>query len=233
MNNKKKAILSIVFALYLIAAFFYIDNKQKQNREAISPDLDRLVHIRPEGWYPIESLVTDPGWKKSANQEYDQVSAKTYENKQGDRVTVVITWSRNGVQRAGHIQQLCYSAQGFNISNVHDITFDISGKKHTVTAFSANRMTGNIEDVLYWRVTDGKLMSNVSDIDYGDFRLQHRIFKMYELLKSVFGKIPDNIMIRISSTRTIDTKEQSAQMIFTKQYLNMLDENDKKILMAK
>lgn len=232
MKNKKKQILSILFAIYFISALLYIENKQEESRKAISPDLESLVDIHPQGWKAVESVVTNPAWKSSAQSEYDNISAKSYENADGDRVTIVITWSKNGIERAGHIQQLCYSAHGYDINNVRNVILNIKQRKIHVTAFSAKKITGEQEDVIYWRITNGKLMNNITDSDYGDYRLQHRILKMMDLLRSIFGKIPDNIMVRISTTGNSDENEKNPHIIFAEKYLEILNPDQKNLLMV-
>lgn len=232
MKNKKKQIISLLFAFYFLSALLYIEYKQEGTRKAIAPDLDNLVDVHLQGWKPVESVVTNPAWKSSAELEYDKISAQSYENENGERVTIVMTWSRNGIQRAGHIQQLCYSAHGYDIRNVRDVALNVSKKLYHVTAFSATKITGEHEDVIYWRKTDGKLMNNITDVDYGDYRLQHRILKMKELLGSVFGKTPDNIMVRISSIGNTDENKKQTHLIFAEKYIENLTQDKKNLIMV-
>lgn len=229
MKTKKKKILSVLFAFYLLSAFLYVEYKQELTKKAIPPDLEGLVSIYPDGWTPVNSLVTDSSLSKSTQYDYDKISAKSYDSPQGERVNIVMTWSKNGIQKAGHIQQLCYSTQGFKISEIKNITLNVTNKKYIVTTFIAQKITGEREDVIYWRKTDGKLMNNITEKDYGDYRLQHRILKMKELLGRIFGDIPDNIMVRISSS---GSKENKAHILFAEKYLEMLSKEQISLIMV-
>lgn len=230
MENKNKYIFSFLFAFLMILSVFLIAEKQKSIYNAHPPDLERLIGVCPDGWYPVDSNVTSPAWLSDAQSEYDMVKARTYRNKDGEEVTVVMTWGRNGIQKAGHIQQLCYSAQGYSISEQKNLLIPIKGKDIAVTNFVASKMGEQFEDVFYWRITDGKLLGNIQATGLEDPRLSHRILRMKEVVKYLFTNIPDNIMVRVSSRRYGYDKPSVAPVRYIKEYLENLSSKDLKLL---
>jgi EpsI family protein len=207
-----------------------IKEKQKNIYNAHPPDLERLISLCPDKWYPIESEVARPAWIASAQSEYDMVKARTYRNVEGQEITVVMTWGRNGIQKAGHVQQLCYSAQGFSITSQKNIEIPVKSRKMQVTNFVANQINGQVEDVYYWRITDGQLLNNIYITGFDDQRLSHRILRMKESLKYLFTKIPDNIMVRVTSRRYDANKPSVAPGQYIKEYLENLSPEDLKLL---
>ena len=226
----KRYIISLVFSFLMISSVILIKEKQKNIYNAHPPDLERLIGLCPDNWYPIESEVARPAWIQSAQSEYDMVKARTYRNVDGQEITVVMTWGRNGIQKAGHVQQLCYSAQGFSIIDQKNIDVPVKSMNMLVTNFVANNINGQVEDVYYWRITDGHLLNNIYITGFDDQRLSHRILRMKESLKYLFTKIPDNIMVRVTSRRNGSDKPSSAPVRYIKEYLENLSSQDLKLL---
>jgi EpsI family protein len=230
MAGKNKYILSILFSFLMVMSIVLINEKQKNIYNAKPPDLQRLIVLHSNKWHPVESNVTSPAWLTSAQSEYDMVVAKTYRNIDGREVTVVMTWGRNGIKKAGHIQQLCYSAQGFSISGQRNIEVPVRLGKLLVTNFVASQLDRKVEDVFYWRITDGKLLNNIQKTGLDDQRLSHRILRMREVLRYLFTNIPDNIMVRVSSKSTDSDNNDMLPVIFIKEYLDQLSYQDLKTL---
>lgn len=232
MKINRRNILAIVFGLLLLSVQILIEVRQHQTQFAVSPDLERLVEIHPSNWTPINSYITSPAWDKQASREYDSVVARSYQDNHGNIVTIVMTWSRNGLQKAGHIQQLCYSTQGFSINNVKNIDVKLSSKTIPITNFAADRLGGDIEDVYYWRVTGGRLMENIMENRFKNYRLSHRILKLKEVVSHIAGKIPENIMVRVSSIRSEKEQPSFVPIKYVSQYIQLLSPADRKLLLG-
>jgi EpsI family protein len=230
MHLNKKYLLSFLFSLLMIVSLVLIKEKQKNIYNAAPPDLERIIGLCPDKWYPVKSEVTSPAWVTSAQSEYDMVKTRTYRNLDGQEITLVMTWGRNGIQKAGHVQQLCYSAQGFSIADQKNIEIPIKSRKMQITKFVANHVNGQVEDVYYWRITDGLLLDNIYITGFEDQRLSHRILRMRESLKYLFTHIPDNIMVRVTSRRSGSNSPSSAPVQYIKEYLECLSPEDLKLL---
>lgn len=230
MNMNNKYLLSVLFCLLMVISIVLIIHKQKNIYSANPPDLGRLIDIHPEGWYLVSSSASSPAWLSNAKSEYDTVSARTYRNADGQNVTIVMTWSRNGLQRAGHMQQLCYSSQGFSITGQQNIEIPIKSNRLKVTNFVASQVSGEIEDVYYWRITGGKLIRNILNTGLDDQRLSQRILRIREVFKYIFGEIPDNIMVRVSASRSDPDKPNILPVMYIKEYMKCLHDQDVKLL---
>jgi hypothetical protein len=222
----------ILYAVILLSALVYIEDKQKKASTVKSPDLERLLSIHPDEWTEVKTNIDREKLKKSIYLEYDDIAEKRYINKEGDIISIVMTWSRNGIQRAGHIQQLCYTTQGYSIIDPKDVNLDISNRKIKMTKFTAKNLDGDIEDVLYWRITGKEIMKNTSDVEYGDYRLMHRVMKMKKLMLSIFRDIPDNIMVRVTAKRKDAKGNDNINVDYAKKYLEKLSVEDRKILVG-
>jgi len=66
--------------------------------------------------------IVDPGLRDVLNKIYKEVLSRTYVNAAGDRVMLSMARSGNqiGIQQA-HIPDVCYPAQGFEITSSEDI----------------------------------------------------------------------------------------------------------------
>ncbi|RXK88040.1 EpsI family protein [Chlorobaculum sp. 24CR] len=230
MIFRNKYILSLLFCLLMGSSIVMVAQKQKNIYSAHPPDIERLIDIHPDNWYSVRSSVASPAWIKDAKSEYDKVVGRTYRNADGQEVTIVMTWSRNGLQKAGHMQQLCYSSQGFSITGQQNIKIPIKSSVLSVTNFMATQFDGQNEDVYYWRITGGKLMKNIENTGLDDQRLSQRILRIKEVVKHIFVKIPDNIMVRVSARKYESEKSSAVPVLYIREYLETLSNKDIKLL---
>jgi hypothetical protein len=229
----KRIIYLSILSISILSSFIYVELRQRNTKKYTPPEIERLVNIHPEGWEAIESKITNQDWKSAAIGEYDEIYGKSYRNKDGKTVSIIITWSRNGLQKAGHIQQLCYTTQGYKVISPYKKYVYIKEKKHELTEFTAQKIADVYEDVVYWRISDGKIMNNLTELGNNDYRLMHRILKTKEILTSIFREIPENIMVRVSHTRNYSEKVSLIPEEFTKKYLELLSEKDRIRLIGK
>jgi|GEM_PF-1393680 len=230
MSLKSKYLLAFLFCSLMVSSIVLIVEKKESIYKSNPPNLERLVNAHPVNWYPIKNSVTNPAWLADAKSEYDKVSAKTYRNTYGQEITIIMTWSRNGLQKAGHMQQLCYSSQGFSITDQHNIEVPIKSTALRVTNFVASQINGQVEDVFYWRITGGRLMKNIEITGLDDQRLSQRILRIKEVVKHIFVKIPDNIMVRVTARRLNSNEPNMLPVYYIKEYLGSLSSQDLKLL---
>ena len=191
------------------------------------PDLQRIINIHPDGWTPIASSFVDPNWNKSLKSDYDIVAAQAFQHGDGKKVIVVMTWSRDGIRRAGHSQQICYTVSGFTVTPPEYASLVTKAGKQEVVAFTAHH--GKlVEDVVYWRITGGK-----TDISTGQSGLVAlRFDKLNRLARHLLGDMPDNLMVRISSERATPEQPATAQIDYIRGFLEMLSASDRKLIMG-
>ncbi|MGB7510900.1 MAG: exosortase-associated EpsI family protein [Pelodictyon phaeoclathratiforme] len=193
------------------------------------PDIERIISIHPQGWVELAGSSTDPEWKEALQGEYDVAASRTYRNVRGDVVMVVMTWSRDGIRRAGHLQQVCYQVNGCTVSVPSYATLDSKSGRRDVVVFSAFHDDNAVEDVVYWRITGGKPDMHT---EYATF-MATRFDKLNRLAKYMFSGMPDNVMFRVSALRSSPDRPASAHIDYARQFLEVLPSNDRKLLMGK
>ncbi len=228
MRITKYSALAIATGLLLFSSLLLTEVKEYQSsRSANQPDLQRLVMVHPDGWTAISSPFVDPRWNESMKGDYDLVAAQAFQRGDGKKVVVVMTWSRDGVRRAGHSQQMCYQAGGFTVTPPEYAAIATKAGKQDMIAFTANH--GNlIEDVMYWRLTGGK-----TDISTGQSRLVAlRFDRLNRLVQHLLGDMPDNLMVRVSSQRAVPDQPATAQIDYIKGFLERLSPSERKLVMG-
>ena len=221
-------VLAIIIALLLGSSVLLVEVREYQSSQAVrQPDLQRLVNLHPDGWTPIASPFVDPRWNETMKSDYDLVAAQAYQRGDGKKVVVVMTWSRDGIRRAGHSQQICYQAGGYTVTPPENASVATKAGKQDVIAFTGTH--GNlIEEVMYWRITGGKI-----DISTGQARnVAIRLDKMTRLVQHILGDLPDNLMVRVSSERATPDQPATAQIDYIRGFLEMLSASDRKLIMG-
>ena len=228
MRITRYSALAIIITLLLASSVLLVEVREYQSSQAVKqPDLQRLVNVHPDGWTAIASPFVDPRWNETMKSDYDLVAAQAFQRGDGKKVVVVMTWSRDGIRRAGHSQQICYQAGGYTVTPPENATVATKAGKQDVITFTGTH--GNlIEDVMYWRITGGK-----TDISTGESRLVAVKFdKLSRLARHLFGNLPDNLMVRVSSVRSTPDQPATAQIDYIRGFLEMLSASDRKVIMG-
>lgn len=231
-NNitKGKIYIAVIISVMLILSHILLVIRQQQKNISVPPDLERIISVCPPDWHLIKTSASNDFSKKDALQEYDMVTSRIYEGKSGDQIQILMTWSRDGLRRAGHIQQVCYTASGLLVSQTENQKVQIKSRDLEVTTFVANGNGGLVEDVAYWRITGGELEKNItSGLSYY-YLIPHRIDKLKRLIRILYGEMPYNIMVRVSSVRTKPDVNSQKHLVFIKNYLERLIPSDRKLL---
>lgn len=141
------------------------------------------------GWESVEadSYIIDQQQQEMINKIYSQTLSRTYVNKDGYSVMLVIAYGaqQNDSNRL-HYPEVCYPAQGFEIrAKVNDqISFPFGTLKiKKLLAKKGNR----VEPITYWTILGDKVVRGSSEL------------KLEQIRYGLQGKIPDGALIRVSS----------------------------------
>lgn len=164
-------------------------------------DLATLIPSQIGEWKEenrVQNLVVDPGQIAMLEKIYTQTLTRTYKNKQGDRIMLSIAYGndqRDGMQL--HKPEVCYPAQGFLVVNKQTGTLQLDTEgANNIPVTRLETVLGNrYEPVTYWTTVGEHVYSGMIDK------------KIAEMRYGLAGKIPDGMLIRISS---IDTQTKSA-----------------------
>lgn len=228
MRITRYSALAIAAGLLLLSSLCLVEIREYQSAQAVKqPDLQQLVNLHPVGWTAISSPYVDPRWNESMKGDYDLVAAQAYQRGDGKKVVVVMTWSRDGIRRAGHSQQICYQAGGFTVTPPEYASVATKAGKQDMVTFTATH--GNLTaDVMYWRITGGK-----TDISTGQQRnVAIRFDKLTRLVQHILGDLPDNLMVRVSSDRSSPDQPATAQIDYIRGFLEMLPASERKLIMG-
>src|SRR5687768_13102034 len=144
--------------------------------------------------------IVDPQQKEMIDTIYTQTLSRTYMNSHGYRVMLAIAYGddqRDSMQM--HYPEVCYPAQGFLLENKEAGVLTTENGPIPVTRILTSLGRRN-EPVTYWttvgdKVFQGGLQKKLTEMSYG-----------------LSGKIPDGMLIRISS---IDADTKTAYEIQT------------------
>lgn len=228
--KKGKIFVAVIISVLLIITQMLLVVRQQQKNISLPPDLERIISVCPPDWHLIKTSASTDFSNKDALQEYDMVISRTYQGTNGDQIQILMTWSRDGLRRAGHLQQVCYTASGLLVTQTENHKVPIKSRDLEVTTFVANGNGGLVEDVAYWRITGGELEKNItSGLSYY-YLIPHRIDKFKRLIRILYGEMPYNIMVRVSSVRTKPDVNSQKHLVFIKNYLERLIPSDRKLL---
>jgi EpsI family protein len=140
----------------------------------------------------VEPVVLVPGaaLEPAAAQtaSYDDVLMRTYRRSDGARVMAAFAYGRRQTQEIKiHRPELCYYAQGFDVSPLGDRAVRLAGARSVESRALLTRNRARIEVVTYWVRVGESLASGPWDIRWTIFR------------DGLGGRVPDGLLVRASS----------------------------------
>ena len=163
----------------------------------------------------VVPLKVDPERQSVLEKIYDQTLSRTYINKAGERVMLSIAYGGDQSRALQlHLPEVCYVAQGFDMLK--------SGEGALATRFGTlpvrrlvAKQNSRIEPITYWITVGDKAVKSSFER------------KLQRLAYGLSGKIPDGMLVRVS---TIQADEQGAYRLqdrFVGQMLDVLDGKDR------
>ncbi len=142
--------------------------------------------------------VINPQQKSMLDKIYSQTLSRTYLNTQGYRVMLSIAYGKNQSDALQlHKPEICYPAQGFALLNTQHESLNLLGTRISATRVSTN-LGRRFEPITYWMVVGDRVVTGGTDK------------KITELHYALHNRIPDGMLVRISS---IDQETSNAYAI--------------------
>jgi EpsI family protein len=156
-------------------------------------------------------IPPSPDQESAMAKIYDQILSRTYINSKGERMMLSITYgSRQNQQMRAHRQEVCYSAQGFKISQLQRLPLQVAGA--TVPSARMVATQGQrVEPVTYWFT-----MGDAAVMSYLDREVT-------QLRYALEGKIPDGYLVRVSSLAGDPKQAFARQAEFADALMSSLD----------
>lgn len=154
----------------------------------------------------VVPVLPDPSVRAMLDSLYSQTLARTYVNRQGQRVMLSIAYGsdQSNEATAVHRPEFCYSAQGFSVQVLGKELLDISG-----TLVPVARLVGKVgqrtEPITYWVTLDEAAT------------LPGMGRKLQQIRYGLRGQIPDGMLVRVSSISTSLPESFEVQQRFLQQ----------------
>ncbi len=162
----------------------------------------------------IVPIVPAPDVQAQLDRLYSQIVSRTYVNSQGERVMLVLAYGgEQSDALKAHRQEVCYAAQGFEIRNVLNENLRFREKMIPVTRMVAVRGARS-EPVTYWFTMGDRVVLG---------RLERL---MVQLRFGLSGRIPDGMLVRVSSISSNPVEAFSGQEEFIGRLLEGMQQGD-------
>lgn len=180
--------------------------------------LETMIPAAFSDWSVDATVVpvqVDPERQSVLEKIYDQTLSRTYINKAGDRVMLSIAYGGNQSRALQlHLPEVCYAAQGFDMLK--------SGEGALATRFGAlpvrrlvAKQNSRVEPITYWITVGDKAVKSSFER------------KLQRLAYGLSGKIPDGMLVRVSSIQADEEGAYRLQDRFVGQMLDVLDGKDR------
>lgn len=154
-------------------------------------DLDAAIPVAFGHWRldreAGSNVVPTPDVQANLDKIYDQILARTYVSDKGERIMLTITYGSAQTQDLrAHRQEVCYTAQGFEIKDLTHENLTIFNHVVPATLMFA-RKDQRMEPVTYWFTMGNQVV------------LSRTERFLVQLKYSFAGVIPDGLLVRVSS----------------------------------
>ena len=173
--------------------------------------MDAVIPKQFVDWKLDETIIpiqASPEVQTKLDKIYSQTLNRTYVNSLGERVMLSIAYGSNqgNDDFQVHRPEYCYQAQGFQVGDSTDVVLDVDGKK-----FPARRLDAvkgiRVEPITYWiTIGDKATLPGIGR-------------KLAQLKYGLTGKVPDGMLVRVSS---INSDERLAYELQQKYVADLL-----------
>ena len=154
------------------------------------PDLEKIFPAEFGDWrVDARSAMVLPSPQTQAllNSIYNQTLSRTYINSKGNHIMLSVAYGgdQSDATRA-HLPEVCYPAQGFQISHRSKSQLELAGRVVNTTLLMSKFGQRN-EPITYWLVVGDRVALSRTEQKLTQFRL------------GLQGLIPDGMLVRVSN----------------------------------
>lgn len=188
MSLKKLLVMFLMICSAMAAIYLEPTHKIAVERESFV--LEKIIPSSFRDWEVVEEsskAIVNPQQEVMINKIYNQTLSRTYQKSSGERVMLVIAYGENQSDNTElHYPEVCYPAQGFQISNHKSGAIILSSRNVPTTKLVA-KLNGRVEPITYWTTIGNKVVRRGFDT------------KLEKLRYGFKGIIPDGMLFRVSS----------------------------------
>ena len=207
--------LSIGLAMLVAVAMAYVlTPREKIADHEPKVDLETMIPKQFGDWKMDTSTVPQqisPEIRAKLADIYSQTLSRSYENSEHQLIMLSIAYgSDQGNLKSLHRPEICYASQGFEI--LKKDTHQIETKFNTIAATRVlAKNENNTEPITYWMVIGDKITHNA-------------YWRLERLRYGITRKIPDGLLIRVSSHGNNERIEYEMQENFINNLLLSVSE---------
>ena len=168
-------------------------------------DLAVMVPSAFGEWKEDENLsaqVVNPEQRTLLEKIYSQTLSRSYVDRNGYRVMLSIAYGKNQTKDMQlHKPEICYPAQGFKILSQKPTTLDLQGNQVLATQLET-KMGARVEPLIYWTVEGDQITTTAFSM------------RLTELSYAAKNRIPDGMLVRISSIDLSSDRAKQMQTAF-------------------
>lgn len=147
----------------------------------------------------VSNQIVNPQQKEALDRIYSQILTRTYMNSQGYRIMLSIAYGKNQSDALQlHKPEVCYPAQGFTLLGKQREELDLLGRLPLAATRLSTSLGQRFEPITYWTVVGDHNVTSGTDK------------KLTELRYALVNRIPDGMLVRLSS---IDKDSKGAYAI--------------------
>lgn len=165
-------------------------------------DLKAMVPTAFGDWRQLErsgAYIIDPQTQQLLSTIYSETLSRTYVNSKGYQIMLSIAYGKNQSDALQlHKPEVCYPAQGFQLFDKHADLLDL-GDSSIPTTRLMTKLSTRQEPVTYWTVVGDHVTVNGTDK------------KLTEMRYAMDNRVPDGMLIRVSSIDGDVTKAYESQ----------------------
>jgi exosortase B len=180
-------------------------------------NLEKMLPSTFAGWRvdpTVEPIAPAPDVQAKLDRIYNQTVSRAYVNDAGEQMMLTVAYGGDQSDALkAHRQEVCYSAQGFEIRDLHHGTMSVTGRTIPVTRLHAVRGARS-EPVTYW-------------LTMGDRVVLGRLERLrVQLASGLSGRLPDGMLVRVSSIGDDLPRAYAAQQSFISSALGTMPAAD-------
>lgn len=207
----RSGIAAVAALLLMSGAALAAPQLKPVRAEGAAPDLQSLVPAAFGDWSIDPNVVpVAPSAEVQAKLDriYGATLSRTYVNPRGERMMLVVAYGGDQSDALkAHRQEVCYTAQGFQVSGLAQGELTAPGRRIPVTRMLAT-LGDRREPVTYW-------------FTMGDRVVRGRLERLgVQLSSGLHGVVPDGMLVRVSSLDADASKAYASQQAFVAQLLS-------------
>jgi len=214
---KKSLITSIILGILMVssgALTMALTPTVKIADQQEMLNLEALIPVQFGNWQIDNSIIplqVDAETQSQLDRIYNQTISRTYINTLGERIMLSVAYGGDQSDNlAVHKPEVCYYAQGFEIMKIFADELLTSYGKLPIKRLLAIKGNRN-EPITYWVTVGNKAV--LPGIDQ----------KLQQLRYGLTGRVPDGMLVRVSSIDNDKDKAYQLQSIFIQDLLTAVD----------